>query len=104
MPRARPARPPAQTLRGRPARARAGSPAAARPTTKVRRAPAARMPATVAPPEVDVPRQRSAPSPLVVEPVVTPHRRRVRAAVWFGVAATVVIALASGSAVYAAGN
>ncbi|WP_028047261.1 CAP domain-containing protein [Cellulomonas sp. URHE0023] len=80
--------------------------ASARPATKVRRGPAARGLSAPTAPLLDVPRQPSASSPLVVSaPAVTPaaaaRQRRVRTAVWFGAAATVVLALSTGSAVYA---
>ena len=72
---------------------------------KPRRGPAAFRPTTTtAPPEVGVPTQPSAPSPLVSgapAPGKAPVRR-VRTAVWVGSAAVLVLALATGSAVYAA--
>ncbi|WP_426594367.1 CAP domain-containing protein [Cellulomonas sp. McL0617] len=81
-------------------------------TTTPRRGPAARRPSSApsvglpAHSAVEVPQQAPAPSPLVtsnpvVPPVAAPRPRRVRRAVWIGTAAAVVVALGSGSAVYA---
>ncbi|WP_155856210.1 hypothetical protein [Cellulomonas sp. URHD0024] len=81
---------------------------AATPTTTVkpRRGPAARGLSAGARPAGGVPQQPSASSPLVattpVRPATAPERRhRVRRTVWIAVAAAVVVALGSGSAVYA---